>query len=114
MSHERGVTVGGESDEPVRNIYGQGTMWPGQPLPPIFNFEHWQYPSIGQGVQADMQRSYLTNVPGWRMSLSDLLRSNPQIGGSPMPQFPQQRTPSHDPTSLLMLLYQLLSGGGAK
>lgn len=75
--HENSIT-----DDRI-NRYGPGneTGRPvGTPLPPTYLFERDEYPSDDAAVDAARRRSLLSDQPGWRPSLSDLLRSNPQVG----------------------------------
>lgn len=81
MGHERSRT--GRTPSGAVNVYGpdaETRARRGSVLDPIYQFERSEYPDIPTAVSAAKQRSRLGEVPGWNPSLSDLLRSNPQIG----------------------------------
>lgn len=89
--HEQSETVG---QGPYRNVYGRGTPKAGLPLPPTYRFERSEYPTLDEAEIAAMMRSNLNDFPGWRYSLSDVLRSNPQIRPASTAIDPQSlRTP---------------------
>lgn len=81
MGHERSRT--GRTPTGAVNVYGpdaETRSRRGSVLDPIYQFERSEYKDIPTAVNAAATRSRMGNVPGWNPSLSDLLRSNPQIG----------------------------------
>lgn len=82
MSHERSRT--NRTQTGAVNTYGpdadtksrRGTV-----LDPVYTFEKPEYANLNEAVSAAKRRSILSEVAGWRNTGSDVLRSNPQIGG---------------------------------
>lgn len=82
MSHERIRT--NRTQTGAVNTYGPDADTKarrGSVLDPVFQFEKPEYASIDEAVAAAKRRSILNDVAGWRNTSSDVLRSNPQIGG---------------------------------